>query len=182
MTYIHFSVVVLLLLAGVSWSRSAIREGSKPTLTPDPVGQSNKKHSPAQTPKNDRDETGSNSFDPLPEHPLQLVRPDPNEHRKLEIVEAHLKHLHYVTNAVAVVTVVGTYHSGKSFLLNQLMGKRNGFGIGPTVQPQTMGIWMWGRVSSSVCLSVKQSNKGWTAVMPNVSYMKFRPAQSQNVM
>ena len=65
------------------------------------------------------------------------------------MVEENLKHLHHVTShasAVAVVAVVGKYHSGKSFLLNQLMGKKNGFGVGPTLRPQTMGIWMWGKV------------------------------------
>ena len=82
----------------------------------------------------------------LPDRPLQLVRPDPSEHRKLIVVEENLKHLHHLTSAVAVVAVVGKYHSGKSFLLNQLMGKKNGFGVGPTLRPQTMGIWMWGKV------------------------------------
>ncbi|KAL1427420.1 hypothetical protein MTO96_017472 [Rhipicephalus appendiculatus] len=28
--------------------------------------------------------------------------------------------------------------------MNQLMGKTKGFGIGPSVRPETMGIWMWG--------------------------------------
>ena len=44
-----------------------------------------------------------------------------------------------------MVAVVGKFHSGKSFLMNQLMGKSTGFGIGPSVQPKTMGIWMWGK-------------------------------------
>ena len=82
----------------------------------------------------------------LPDRPLQLVQPDPTEHRRLVVVEENLKHLHHVNSAVAVVAVVGKYHSGKSFLMNQLMGKKNGFGIGPSLQPQTMGIWMWGEV------------------------------------
>ena len=56
-----------------------------------------------------------------------------------------------IPGAVAVVAVVGKFHSGKSFLMNQLMGKSAGFGIGPTVRPQTMGIWMWGKP-----LSLKQ--------------------------
>lgn len=46
---------------------------------------------------------------------------------------------------MAMVAVVGNFHSGKSFLMNQLMGKSTGFGIGPSVQPETMGIWMWGQ-------------------------------------
>ena len=67
-------------------------------------------------------------------------------YRKLEVVGRNVKNLHYINTAVAVVAVVGKFHSGKSFLLNQLMGKQEGFGVGPSVRPQTMGIWMWGKV------------------------------------
>lgn len=67
------------------------------------------------------------------------------------LVEENVKHLHYIDGPVAVVAVVGKFHSGKSFLLNQLMGKQSGFGIGPSVQPHTMGIWMWGKVRN--CLA-----------------------------
>ena len=84
--------------------------------------------------------------EPLPDRPIQLLRPDPTHHRRLEVVERNIKHLHRINTAVAVVAVVGKFHSGKSFLLNQLMGKKNGFGVGPSVRPQTMGIWMWGKV------------------------------------
>ncbi len=83
-----------------------------------------------------------------PDQPIQLVRPDTVEHRRLEIVDANIKCLHHIDSAVAVIAVVGKFHSGKSFLLNQLMGKQNGFGIGPSVRPQTMGIWMWGQVNT----------------------------------
>jgi hypothetical protein len=81
----------------------------------------------------------------LPDSPVQLVRPDSSNHRKLVLIRENLHHLHHIEGAVAVVAVVGKFHSGKSFLLNQLMGKWNGFGIGPSVEPKTMGIWMWGK-------------------------------------
>ncbi len=84
--------------------------------------------------------------DLFPDKPIQLLRPDPAHHRRLEVVERNVKYLHRIDTAVAVVAVVGKFHSGKSFLLNQLMGKTNGFGVGPSVRPQTMGIWMWGKV------------------------------------
>ncbi len=82
----------------------------------------------------------------LPDHPIQLVRPDAVHHQRLEIVSSNVKYLYHIDSAIAVVAVVGKYHSGKSFLLNQLMRKQRGFGIGPTVKPETMGIWMWGKV------------------------------------
>ena len=82
----------------------------------------------------------------LLDEPVQLVRPDPLHHRNLVIVRENVQHLHHMHGAVAVVAVVGKFHSGKSFLMNQLMGKQSGFGIGPSVQPKTMGVWMWGKV------------------------------------
>jgi len=82
----------------------------------------------------------------LPDRPIQLVRPDSARHQNLEIVASNVKFLYHINSALAVVAVVGKYHSGKSFLLNQLMKKQRGFGVGPTVRPETMGIWMWGKV------------------------------------
>lgn len=104
-------------------------------------------------------------FEALPERPIQLVRPDPAHHKLLEVIPQNVRHLHYITSSVAVVAVVGKYHSGKSFLLNQLMGKwekgsGSGFGIGPTVRPQTMGIWMWGKVNFSGCMSCMKKCTG----------------------
>ena len=44
---------------------------------------------------------------------------------------------------VVVVAVVGAYRTGKSFLLNRLMGRQDGFPLGSTVQSKTKGIWGW---------------------------------------
>lgn len=76
--------------------------------------------------------------------PIQLVKPAAN-HRDLELVDSNMMMLRKLQGPVAIVAVVGKFHSGKSFLMNQLMGKSTGFGIGPSVQPKTMGIWMWGQ-------------------------------------
>uniref|UniRef100_A0A6B2KX61 GB1/RHD3-type G domain-containing protein n=1 Tax=Arcella intermedia TaxID=1963864 RepID=A0A6B2KX61_9EUKA len=43
----------------------------------------------------------------------------------------------------AVVAVAGPYRSGKSYLLNRLLNRQNGFKIGQTVNPETKGIYMW---------------------------------------
>jgi hypothetical protein len=38
------------------------------------------------------------------------------------------------------------YRTGKSYLLNRmLLNRSDGFGVGPTVNPCTKGLWMWGR-------------------------------------
>ena len=88
------------------------------------------------------EEEFSRSATPTDE-PVQLVKPD-YEHQRLEVIEENVDLLNSIAGAVAVVAVVGPFHSGKSFLMNQLMGKSNGFGIGKYVDPKTMGIWMWG--------------------------------------
>jgi hypothetical protein len=46
---------------------------------------------------------------------------------------------------IAVVSVAGLYRTGKSYLLNRmLLNRSNGFGVGPTVNPCTKGLWCWG--------------------------------------
>lgn len=42
-----------------------------------------------------------------------------------------------------MISIAGVYRSGKSFILNQLAGYKDGFNIGSTVEPCTQGIWMW---------------------------------------
>jgi hypothetical protein len=47
---------------------------------------------------------------------------------------------------ISIISLVGKYRTGKSFLLNRVLlnqKKRNGFDVGPTIRPCTKGIWMW---------------------------------------
>lgn len=50
-----------------------------------------------------------------------------------------------IDEKVAVIAVAGKYRTGKSFLLNRvILDKRNtGFGVGPTINPCTKGLWVW---------------------------------------
>ncbi len=44
-----------------------------------------------------------------------------------------------------MISVAGAYRTGKSYLLNRmLLNRSGGFGVGPTVNPCTKGIWIWG--------------------------------------
>jgi len=44
-----------------------------------------------------------------------------------------------------VITVAGLYRTGKSYLLNRmLLNKQSGFGVGPTINACTKGLWVWG--------------------------------------
>ncbi|PIO27409.1 hypothetical protein AB205_0118070, partial [Aquarana catesbeiana] len=44
---------------------------------------------------------------------------------------------------VVVVSIVGLYRTGKSYLMNRLAGAQKGFSLGSTIQSETKGIWMW---------------------------------------
>lgn len=50
-----------------------------------------------------------------------------------------------VPGPIGVVSVAGLYRTGKSYLLNQmLLNRSSGFGVGPTINPCTKGLWCWG--------------------------------------
>uniref|UniRef100_A0A224YRT1 Interferon-induced guanylate-binding protein 2-like n=1 Tax=Rhipicephalus zambeziensis TaxID=60191 RepID=A0A224YRT1_9ACAR len=79
----------------------------------------------------------------LNDAPVQIIKPS-EDHKMLIVDKENIKAISKIKGPVATIGVVGKFHSGKSFLMNQLMGKTKGFGIGPSVRPETMGIWMWG--------------------------------------
>ncbi|XP_043936648.1 guanylate-binding protein 1-like [Protopterus annectens] len=54
-----------------------------------------------------------------------------------------LRILSQINEPVVVITIVGMYRTGKSYLMNKLAGRKNGFSLGATVQAHTKGIWMW---------------------------------------
>ncbi|XP_044138153.1 guanylate-binding protein 1-like isoform X2 [Bufo gargarizans] len=53
------------------------------------------------------------------------------------------KILSSISEPVIVVSIVGKYRTGKSFLMNRLVGHNNGFLLGSSIQSKTKGIWMW---------------------------------------
>lgn len=56
-----------------------------------------------------------------------------------------LEVLKSVPSPIGVISVVGMYRTGKSYLMNRMILDRNaGFGVGPTVNPCTKGLWIWG--------------------------------------
>ena len=45
---------------------------------------------------------------------------------------------------MGIVAVAGMYWTGKSYLLNRMiLNWPNGFGVGPTINPCTKGLWIW---------------------------------------
>lgn len=62
------------------------------------------------------------------------------------ITDEASKLLASIRTPIAIISVAGLYRTGKSYLLNRVMLNRsNGFGVGPTVNPCTKGLWLWGR-------------------------------------
>ena len=78
--------------------------------------------------------------------PLPIVLPSKGESTKLTPQRDGLDMLRSLEGPVAPVVVIGPYRSGKSFLLNQLLGVPcgEGFGVGHTRQTETKGVWVWG--------------------------------------
>ncbi|GBF97040.1 hypothetical protein Rsub_09513 [Raphidocelis subcapitata] len=77
--------------------------------------------------------------------PYLLVQQVPG-HSQLKLADEGVQLLRSFQGPVAPVVVIGPYRSGKSFLLNQLLGVSCGvgFGVGHTRDTQTKGIWLWG--------------------------------------
>lgn len=74
-------------------------------------------------------------------HALRLVYCDDKGKFKMD-VEA-VAALQLVKGPVGVVAVCGRARQGKSFILNQLLGRSSGFQVAATHRPCTKGLWMW---------------------------------------
>ena len=72
-------------------------------------------------------------------HPFIITRDDGH----LEIKPNIFEYLNSVTKPLVIISVAGLYRTGKSYLLNRLLGKEVGFPLGSTVQSETKGIWIW---------------------------------------
>jgi hypothetical protein len=45
---------------------------------------------------------------------------------------------------IGIVTVVGKYRTGKSYILNRvLLNQNKGFTVGPSINACTKGLWIW---------------------------------------
>jgi hypothetical protein len=68
-----------------------------------------------------------------------------SEQEGFKVTQEALDFLKAIQTPVAVVAVAGKYRTGKSYLLNRVLlnRKRGGFGVGPTINPCTKGLWIW---------------------------------------
>ncbi|KAF5904491.1 guanylate-binding protein 1-like, partial [Clarias magur] len=62
---------------------------------------------------------------------------------RLYVVKEAKEILDGISQPIVVVSIVGLYRTGKSYLMNRLAGKQTGFALGSTIESKTKGIWMW---------------------------------------
>ncbi|XP_052403553.1 guanylate-binding protein 1 isoform X2 [Carassius gibelio] len=87
--------------------------------------------------------------------PVCLIEND--ENGQLHVRKEAKDILDGIKEPVVVVSVVGLYRTGKSYLMNRLAGQQSGFALGSTIESKTKGIWMW-------CVP-HPNNKGHTLVL-----------------
>lgn len=75
------------------------------------------------------------------EAPVCLISSD--SEGQLCVVKEAKEILDRITQPVVVVSIVGLYRTGKSYLMNRLAGQQTGFALGSTIESKTKGIWMW---------------------------------------
>ncbi|RLN54762.1 hypothetical protein BBJ29_007776 [Phytophthora kernoviae] len=80
----------------------------------------------------------------FPEEPVPLITFNEDED-KLNVNDEAVSILRCIDGHVAVVAMAGLYRTGKSSMLNWLLGRQSGFRVGPTIERCTRGIWLWGR-------------------------------------
>jgi len=75
-------------------------------------------------------------------NPIQLIGTGESG-TVLNLNKEALERISSETRHVTVVSVIGPYRNGKSYLLNRLMGNPNGFALGADVEAKTKGFWLW---------------------------------------
>ncbi|KAI8463245.1 MAG: GBP-domain-containing protein [Monoraphidium minutum] len=76
--------------------------------------------------------------------PVQLIRFN-EATGDMEVCEDAARLLRTIRTPVGVVAVCGRARTGKSFILNQLLGRGAGFRLAHSHRPCTKGLWIWSR-------------------------------------
>jgi hypothetical protein len=84
------------------------------------------------------------SQDQFSEKAIQLVRVSTDGN--FEVTPEGLAFLKQIEGPIVVLGVAGMYRTGKSYLLNKVILKsKKGFGVAPTINACTKGIWIFGK-------------------------------------
>ncbi|KAJ9565710.1 hypothetical protein OSB04_001676 [Centaurea solstitialis] len=116
------------------FSRSTSSNDSSPQTPPQPPSSSSP--SPA-TPLF----SPSTAVASGPARPIRLVYCD--EKGKFQMDPEAVSVLQLVKEPIGVVSVCGRARQGKSYILNQLLGRSSGFQVASTHRPCTKGLWLW---------------------------------------
>lgn len=83
---------------------------------------------------------------------VALLLPDTTSHTRLVLQPEGVQWLEALRGPVVLVSVVGAYRTGKSFLLNELMGVgcTQGFTVGHRRETQTKGVWLSTRTRMAI--------------------------------
>lgn len=76
-----------------------------------------------------------------PARPIRFVYTD--EKGRFHMDPEAVALLQLVKQPIGVVSVCGRARQGKSFILNQLLGRSSGFQVASTHRPCTKGLWLW---------------------------------------
>lgn len=77
-----------------------------------------------------------------PGEPLQLIAVDPISHQ-VHLTPEAAACLRSIRTPVGVIAVCGRARTGKSYILNQLLGSCTGFRVAHSHKPCTKGLWIW---------------------------------------
>ncbi|CAK8542319.1 unnamed protein product [Lathyrus sativus] len=66
-----------------------------------------------------------------------------DEKGRLQMDPEAVATLQLVKEPIGVVCVCGRARQGKSYILNQLLGRSSGFQVASTYRPCTKGLWLW---------------------------------------
>ncbi|KAJ6885936.1 guanylate-binding protein 1 [Populus alba x Populus x berolinensis] len=116
------------------------------------------------SPQSSYSQSSSSSMSPSPSappvtgpaRPIRLVYCD--EKGKFRMDPEAVATLQLVKEPIGVVSVCGRARQGKSFILNQLLGRSSGFQVASTHRPCTKGLWLWSAPLKRTALDGTQYN------------------------
>eukprot|EP00347_Sterkiella_histriomuscorum_P021939 403332245 len=91
-------------------------------------------------------ENGASQIQEQPERAINLITYDQKD--GFQVSQDAIELLQNIKEKIGIIAVAGKYRTGKSFLLNRIILNKkdqNGFGVGPTINPCTKGLWIWNK-------------------------------------
>jgi hypothetical protein len=92
---------------------------------------------------------------PIAGKAVQLIT---QQNGKLKLNDESAQLIKNLKGNIGVISVIGPYRSGKSYIMNRLLNRSDGFELGCTYSSTTRGIWMWNNMISHVNENGDQMN------------------------